>query len=87
MPKVPTKQDREIAAGVKLQEVFVDVSGWNVSARGNLYRKWRGLLLTIYSRRDQYGWCISAGDNEPGFSASLFDTEAEALNDLAYVIL
>ncbi len=56
--------------------------GFRRSKRGNLWREYSGLTLTIFKRKDGfYGWCIAAADS-PQFSPHSFGSEKEALADL-----
>jgi hypothetical protein len=35
--------------------------GFQRSRKGNLWRAWRGLTVTVFERRDAFHWCISDG--------------------------
>jgi hypothetical protein len=52
------------------------------SRKGNLWRRYRDLTLTVFQRKDEtYAWCIAHGDR-PRFSPRSCDTEEDALDDL-----
>ena len=58
-------------------------AGFSRSKRGNLWRHWRGLSLTVF-RRPGDGWYsfAIAGKAGPRFSRYPFETESEALEAL-----
>jgi hypothetical protein len=57
------------------------------SAKGNLWRKYEGKLLTIFSRNDgDYGWCISVDGDPPKFSPGGYETEDEAMRALWFEV-
>lgn len=60
---------------------FLD--GFARSRKGNLWRHWGDLTLTIFSRRGSYAYCI-AGRELPDYSDEEFDTEEDALKTLAF---
>lgn len=61
---------------------FESPSEWRRSKKGNLWRRWEGMLLTIIKRNeDCFGWCV-AEDDETQFSSDTFDTESDAMSDL-----
>lgn len=57
-------------------------SPWKRSAKGNLYRRWGALTLTVFARGSgRYGYCISfRGSAAPRFSPTSFATEEEAVD-------
>jgi hypothetical protein len=61
------------------------VNRFQRSKKGNLWRYFQGMTLTIFARAGlagTYSWCISDG-GEPRFSRAVFASEAEALESLA----
>jgi hypothetical protein len=54
------------------------------SRRGNRWRRWNGLTLTIFEQpkgSGWFGWCI-ADEHGPRFSERLWDNTDEATDDL-----
>jgi hypothetical protein len=64
-------------------------AGFKRSQKGNLWRLWEQLTLSVY--RDPvsggYGWSIRDGETGPRFSKQRWDTEAEALLDLWWAVV
>jgi hypothetical protein len=62
--------------------------GFRRSAKGNLWRHYpvegTDVTLTVFVRRDRdtYAWCVASSDG-PRFSNQDFNSEDEALEDLA----
>jgi len=83
MPKAPEPVDPILAAF----EDLVNSPEWRRSRRGNLWRVWEGMTLTVFARKDGfYGWCI-ADDKGTRFSSAGYPTEGEALEALAAQVL
>ena len=60
---------------------FTDSTAWQRSKRGNLWRTWEGLTLSIFRRRgvdDLYGWSI-ADEDGVRYSRESFDSEDDAM--------
>jgi hypothetical protein len=58
-------------------------SGFKRSMKGNLWREFKGVTITVFSKDDGYAWCIAAGQGKRTFSDGTFDTEEQALRALA----
>jgi hypothetical protein len=57
--------------------------GFGRSRKGNLWRKWDGVTLTVFLRtQGGYAWCVSGGGDSTRFSPGTFDGEGDALRDL-----
>jgi hypothetical protein len=84
MPKIKDEHDAKLA----LLNNFKDLAQWQHNKNGNLVRYWEGQRLTIFRRYDSYRWCIanSAG-GDPEYSNERFETEEDALDDLAAQVL
>lgn len=53
---------------------------WRRSRKGNLYRRWLDMTLTVFQRQDQlYGYCISPRKGPPRYSAGGYGTEDQAM--------
>jgi len=53
---------------------------WRRSQKGNLFRRWLDMTLTVFARRDgRYGTCISPRKGPPRFSPGGYATEADAV--------
>jgi hypothetical protein len=63
------------------EEDFCDVRNWRHSAKGNLWRPYRGLTITIFADVKFGGgllkWCVS--DSSPRFSRQHFGAVDEAI--------
>jgi hypothetical protein len=66
-------------------DLFRDASGWSRSRKGNLWRKWDGMTVSIFPRRGGFAWSITE-DDSPQYSPSQHETEEDALDDLAGVL-
>lgn len=55
--------------------------GFRRSRKGNLYREYEGVVVTIFGREGSYGWVINSGD-ESRFSSGRFGTEEEAMDSV-----
>ena len=57
------------------------------SHRGNLWRRYEGRTLTVFKREGdgRYAWSI-ADENGPRFSRESFETEEDALGNLAFAV-
>lgn len=63
-------------------EDFENLANWKRSSKGNLFRHWGGSDLTVFKRGDGlFSWCMSGG-----FSDDVFETEAEAISNLAHAV-
>jgi hypothetical protein len=81
MPKAPSHQDRELAEYLARRDEFE--RGFRRSRKGNLWRHFEGMTLTVFGRDDGfYGWCI-AGPDGTRFSSGGFEEEADAIGSLA----
>jgi hypothetical protein len=61
---------------------FYTPSKWERNAKGNLWRRYQGKLLTIFKQGKWYSWCINAGPKAVTFSPRSYRTEGEALRSL-----
>jgi hypothetical protein len=77
MPKV----DHEIDSAMDAWEEFED--RWKRSRKGNLWKHWDGLTLTVFRREGDgwFAWSIADADG-PRFSQAAYRTEEEALTAL-----
>ena len=60
---------------------FEDLANWQRSRKGNLWRKWEGLTVTVFYRLRRYHWSI-ADEEGPRFSQGSYSGEAEAITAL-----
>lgn len=83
MPAIPKKQRRREIAEIALDTWEDFAAGWKRSRRGNLWRLWQGLTLTIFERSDGYfGWSIADAEGVR-FSRCGYETEDAAMGALA----
>jgi hypothetical protein len=62
---------------------------WKRSHKGNLWRRWGGLTVTVFKNKDDlYAWCIagSKADGRPRFSRCHWVTEDEAVEAVLNVL-
>jgi hypothetical protein len=61
------------------RDAFLDPRFWRQSAKGNTWRKYRGVTITIFidARRGGFKWCVS--DSDPLYSHRRFAAEDEAM--------
>ena len=82
MPKPPTRAEIEFAA--RLAERTEFESGFRRSQKGNLWRHFEGMTLTIFGREDErFGWCIVDVEGGKRFSCGSYETEEAVLGSLA----
>jgi hypothetical protein len=88
MPRVgeATKVQLQRRAALELEvkrRLFADAVFWKRSCRGNLWRKFLGVTVTIYTDKEsgEYKWCISDSDG-PRFSTMTFESEQDAIVSL-----
>jgi hypothetical protein len=70
-----------------MAESFYRTSDWEVSTKGNKWRKWGGITLTLFwdHRHQGYSWCI-ADEDGVRYSDGTFISELAALEDLGIVL-
>jgi len=88
VPKIPTrhKREHEVEAMLAAWAEFEDSAAWQRSRKGNLWRHWEGMTLSIYARDDGYfGWCV-AGEEGPRFSSGGYETEEDAMAALGETV-
>lgn len=86
MPK-PVYRNSEAQHSEDIFDRFADRCEWQRSNKGNLWRHWDGLSLTIFKRRDGFfGWCL-ADDDGPRYSTRVFESETDAILNLASEVL
>jgi hypothetical protein len=86
MPRYQINRDRDREAALAARASFE--AGFRRSRRGNLWRDWENVTLTIYRRKDAFGfgWCIADGE-QPRFSSGRYETEEDALSALGSELL
>ena len=87
MPKIPTAtipSRKEVEAALAQLAEFENLTAWRRSARGNLWRKWNDMTVTIFYRGRRYHWSIAAGqDVEVSYSPGSYGDEEEAMSALS----
>jgi len=66
------------------QDFFTDsefCSGFKRSKKGNLWREYDGLTLTVFSKGERYSWCIASPEG-PTFSHKRYGSEEDAIAGL-----
>jgi hypothetical protein len=56
-------------------------AGFRRAKRGNLWRVWSGITLSVFRGRGGYWWCAADGEG-PRYSPTHYATEGEALAGL-----
>ena len=63
---------------LRRRRAFMCSSSWKISRRGNLWREWDDLIVSVFERSDLLlGWSI-ANSEEGQFSRDGFESEEEA---------
>lgn len=76
MPKIPTKQQREVAEALVRWAEFEDPKEWTRTKRGNLTRVYDGSRVTVFKQPDEsFGWCISSNEDETTFGEGYENSE------------
>jgi hypothetical protein len=93
MPRVgePTKVQLERRAAKERdakRELFAHEIFWKRSSRGNLWRKFLGVTVTIFRDKEsgEYKWCISDSDG-PRYSHESFESEQDAIVSLGCEVI
>lgn len=82
MPKIKTKQQREVDEALARWAEFEDPEQWTRTKRGNLTRVYDGTRVTVFKRPDEiFGWCISSSEDETTFGEG-YDDESDAMTAL-----
>jgi hypothetical protein len=84
MPKLLVKRDPAISAALAERQEFTDVRNWRRSRKGNAWRVWEGVTLTVFYREGRYRYSLN--DEllpELRFSEGNYDSEEEAVEALA----
>jgi hypothetical protein len=69
-------------AAAKAREEFE--GGFKRSQKGNLWRTWQGMTLTVFRRDDDsFAWCVVDADGERRFSRGTYEDESDAIGGLA----
>ena len=70
------------------EDELTDPSAWKRSRKGNLWRKWEEMTLSVFYRqdRDSYAWSIARG-GDLQFSQPDFESEEEAMDALCQELL
>lgn len=59
--------------------------GFRRSCKGNLWRTYDGLTLTVFRRTNgRFAWCMAETEDKRSYSPTSFDCEEDALYDLGY---
>ncbi len=81
--KIKRTRDPELEARIAEFEAFADPAAWRRSRKGNLWRHYEGVTVSIFTRRDDMpGWSIADADGTRFSHGGFFDEE-EAMGDLA----
>jgi hypothetical protein len=72
----------------RADELAEFVAGFRRSKKGNLWRHFEGLTLTVFARRGDgfFGWCVRGSDG-PRFSNGCFEDEQDAVISLAHEMM
>lgn len=75
----------QVEHALAVVDEFVERTNWQRSRRGNLWRTWNGLTLTVFRRRDgRFGWSWTDDDERPRFSHNGYANEVLAIDGLAW---
>ncbi len=75
----------EVEEALEVWRDFERPSMWQRSRKGNLWREWDGVTLTIYRRGRFFKYCVADGDNKR-YSARAYKTEKEAMTELGELL-
>lgn len=87
MPRIDANPDELVGTDAETALLDDFASGFKQSKRGNWWRTWDGLNLTIF--RNRYGrwqYCIADSDG-PHWSRNAYDSEGEAMESLYYKLV
>ena len=77
--KAKPKIDPCMQAALDERARFENPAAWHTSAKGNRWRHWEGMTLTLFRREDDYfGWCIVDSERKR-FSPCGYGEEEEAM--------
>jgi hypothetical protein len=85
---MPKTWARTAEASHRAAELAEFVAGFRRSKKGNLWRHFDGLTLTVFARRGDgfFGWCV-CGNDGPRFSQGCFEDEHDAVSSLAWEMM
>jgi hypothetical protein len=84
MPKPPEHHDYVEVDPLVVRAEFEEPDAWRRSNKGNLWRVWNELTVTIFRHRDGgFAWCIVDAEGEKRFSKKSFEDEEWAMGALA----
>ncbi len=76
MPKIKTKQQREVEEALARWAEFEDPQNWSRTRRGNLTRSYDGTRVTVFKQGDEsFGWCISSTEDGTTFGEGYENSE------------
>lgn len=75
-----------IDAAMAVWREFELPAAWQRSRKGNLWREWQGITLSIFPQRGGFGWCV-ADEDGPRYSPVAYETEQYAMSALGDAIL
>jgi len=75
-------RDRAVEQALEILNEFKDCAAWQRSKKGNLWRKWDNLTLTVFRRGSCYAWSMADGD-EVTYSPRSYPNAEQALDGLA----
>jgi hypothetical protein len=83
MPRIDqTARDREVEIALAEIDAFENPAAWRRSAKGNMYRQWDSMTVTVFCKRGMWGWCVADAE-ETRFSRNEYETEDDAKMALA----
>jgi hypothetical protein len=97
MPKIkhhpkPKRRDElsisravETDAAMEAIEEFENPAYWRRSLKGNLWREFNGLTLSVFIRDGRFAWSIADSDG-PQYSTLRYKTEADAITAIREVL-
>ena len=65
---------------------FTSAFSWNRNGKGNLWRRWRGKVLTIFQRGPFWLWSIREPHGGVIFGSRAHATEGDAMNELLNIV-
>lgn len=85
MSPIPSPPEKgrvcDVAAALATWREFEDMAAWQRSAKGNLWRRWDEVTVTIFYRDRRYRWSIADGE-EVQYSRATYGDEEEAMTAL-----
>ena len=79
------RQRREVERVVAEMEEFQEPDNWKISRKGNLWREWNGVTLTVFQQGRFFRWSIASPEGVD-YSPRSYETVEETAEELRMAV-